>query len=93
MSKPEKRKTPGKKMSTTTYKSGGRVKKMGGGAMKQGYNSRLDDSMGARNGSKTQSMAARRNESKGMEKSMGKPAYSGNRSSSQVGYPDTMNRG
>ena len=45
--------------------------------LKQGYNSRLDDSMGARNGSKTQSMAARRNESKGMEKSMGKGAYSG----------------
>ena len=77
MSRPEKRKTPGKKMSTTTYKSGGRVKKMGGGAMKQGYNARLDESMGARNGSKTQSMAARRNESKGMEKAMGKGAYSG----------------
>jgi len=33
MSKPEKRKTPGKKMSTTTYKKGGAVKKMSGGAM------------------------------------------------------------
>ena len=29
--KREARKTPGKKFGTTTYKSGGRVKKMGGG--------------------------------------------------------------
>ena len=45
--------------------------------MKQGYNDRLDDSMGARNGKKKQSMKSRRNESKGTEKSMGKGAYSG----------------
>jgi|TARA_A100000172_G_scaffold69721_1_gene49889 hypothetical protein len=84
MSRPEKRKTPGKKMMTTTYKKGGTVKKAKGGKVAkklmgggQGYNARLDDSMGARNGSKTQSMASRRNESKGMEKSMGKGAYSG----------------
>tara|TARA_R110001592_G_scaffold9357_5_gene49788 strand:+ start:70 stop:354 length:285 start_codon:yes stop_codon:yes gene_type:complete len=74
MSKPEKRKTPGKKMMTTTYKTGGKAKLNKGG---QGYNARLDDSMGARNGKKSQSMASRRNESKGMEKSMGKGAYSG----------------
>ena len=84
MSRPEKRKTPGKKMMTTTYKKGGTVKKAKGGKVAkklmgggQGYNARLDDSMGARNRSKTQSMASRRNESKGMEKSMGKGAYSG----------------
>ena len=84
MSRPEKRKTPGKKMMTTTYKKGGTVKKAKGGKVAkklmgggQGYNARLDDSMGARNGSKTQSMVSRRNESKGMEKSMGKGAYSG----------------
>ena len=74
--KREARKTPGKKFGTTTYKSGGRVKKMGGG-MTQGYNARLDESLGARNGKKSQSLAARRNESKGMEKAMGKGAYSG----------------
>ena len=74
MSRPEKRKTPGKKMMTTTYKTGGKAKLNKGG---QGYNARLDDSMGARNGKKSQSMASRRNESKGMEKSMGKGAYSG----------------
>ena len=33
MSKPEARKTPGKKMMTTTYKKGGKVKKNMGGAM------------------------------------------------------------
>ena len=33
---------------------------------KQGYNSRLDDSLGTRNGKKSQSMKSRRNESKGM---------------------------
>jgi len=30
---------------------------------KQGYNARLDDSLGARNGKKSQSMKARRHES------------------------------
>ena len=45
--------------------------------MTQGYNDRLDDSMGARNVMKKQSMTSRRNESKGTEKSMGKGAYSG----------------
>ena len=55
---------------------GGKIEYKSGG-MTQGYNARLDDSMGARNGKKSQGMAARRNESKGMEKSMGKGAYSG----------------
>ena len=49
----------------------------GGKVKKEGYNARLDDSMGARSGKKSQSETARRNESKGMEKSMGKGAYSG----------------
>ena len=31
MSRPEKRKTPGKKFGTTTYKKGGAVKKASGG--------------------------------------------------------------
>ena len=44
--------------------------------MKQGYNDRLDESLGARNGKKSQSMKDRRDESKGMEKAMGKRAYS-----------------
>ena len=44
--------------------------------MKQGYNDRLDESLGARRGKKSQSFKARRDESKGMEKASGKRAYS-----------------
>mgnify|MGYP003677901908 CR=1 FL=1 len=43
---------------------------------KQGYNARLDESLGSRNGKKTQSLKSRRNESKGTEKAAGKRAYS-----------------
>jgi hypothetical protein len=39
-----------------------------------------------RNGKKSQSMKSRRNESKGMEKAMGKKAYSGNKGSAQGCY-------
>ena len=51
--------------------------------MKQGYNARLDDSLGAKHGKKSQGMKARRDESEGMEKSMGKRKFSGNKSSGQ----------
>jgi len=48
-----------------------------GGPMTQGYNARLDESLGARNrGPMLQNLRDRRNESKGMERAMGKPAYS-----------------
>ena len=43
--------------------------------MKQGYNARMDESLGMRDGAKSQSMKDRRDESKGMEKAMGKRAY------------------
>ena len=49
------------------------------GSKKQGYNARLDESLGARRGAestKTQSFKARRDESKGAEKAAGKRAYS-----------------
>ena len=49
----------------------------GGKVKKQGYNDRLDESLGARNGKKSQSLKSRRDESKGMEKAKGKGAYSG----------------
>ena len=64
---------------TRPYKSrfGGKAAmKKGGRAKKQGYNDRLDESLGARSGKKSQSMKSRRDESKGMEKAMGKRAYS-----------------
>jgi hypothetical protein len=42
----------------------------------QGYNARLDESLGARTGKKSQSLKARRDESKGMSKARGRRAYS-----------------
>jgi len=47
-----------------------------GSSKKQGYNDRLDESLGARNGAKSQSLKARRDESKGIEKASGNRAYS-----------------
>lgn len=41
----------------------------------QGYNSRLDESLGARRGKKSQSFKSRRAESKGTEKAAGRRAY------------------
>ena len=73
----ESRKTPGKKFGTTTYKKGGKAKLQAGGPMKQGYNARLDESLGARHPGARGSLAGRRAMSKGMEKSMGHGAYSG----------------
>ena len=46
--------------------------------MKQGYNDRLDESIGMKHrGAKSQSMKSRRDESKGMAKAMTGHAYSG----------------
>jgi|TARA_R110002110_G_scaffold128865_2_gene308711 hypothetical protein len=50
--------------------------KKGGSAKKQGYNARLDESLGARRGKKSQSFKDRRDESKGAKKAAGKRAYS-----------------
>lgn len=45
---------------------------------KQGFNARLDESLGAKHpGKHKQSLKDRRDESKGMEKAKGKKAYSG----------------
>ena len=44
---------------------------------KQGYNSRLDESLGSKNGNKSQSMKSRRNESKAMSKKDYGHAYGG----------------
>lgn len=53
------------------------IKSLSGGKMKkQGYNDKMDESLGVRKGKKKQSMKDRRDESKGMEKSKGKKAYS-----------------
>ena len=59
------------------------VKKLNEGGVtnmkKQGYNARLDDSMGAKNGKKKQSMKSRRDESEGMEMAMGKRKFAGDK--------------
>ena len=57
------------------YQQGG----MPMGMEKQGYNDRLDESMGERNGPAMQGMQARRDESKGMERSSGRTPYSGDK--------------
>ena len=63
---------------------GGTVKKQHGG-MTQGYNARLDESLGARHPGATGSMAGRRAMSEGMERSMGKGPYSGARTMAKHG--------
>ena len=63
---------------TRPYKSrfnGKRAKKSTGGKS-QGYDDRLDESLGARHGKKSQSFKDRRDESKGAEKAAGHRAYS-----------------
>ena len=45
----------------------------------QGYNDRLDDSLGSKNGKKKQSMKDRRDESEAMEKKNGKNKYAGDK--------------
>ena len=63
---------------------GGTVKKQHGG-MTQGYNARLDDSLGARHPGATGSLAGRRAMSEGMERSMGRGPYSGARTMAKRG--------
>jgi len=47
----------------------------------QGYNSRLDDSLGSKHGSKNQSMKSRRDESEAMEHHFGHNKFSSNKHS------------
>ena len=74
------------------YAYGGSVERRGHGGMmhSQGYNDRLDESLGNRNRVEPlmmQSFKDRRDESKGMEKSMGRSPYS------SVGTMDKMAKG
>tara|TARA_B100000900_G_scaffold228562_1_gene194036 strand:- start:369 stop:596 length:228 start_codon:yes stop_codon:yes gene_type:complete len=46
----------------------------------QGYNSRLDESLGMKNGKKSQSLKSRRDESKAMSKKLYGHAYGGDHS-------------
>lgn len=60
--------------------------------MGQGYNSRLDESLGMKHkGAHSQSMKSRRDESKGMAKAMTGHAYSGNHSMKEdKHYPSSV---
>ena len=54
--------------SNVRFPYGNSGMKKGGKVKKQGYNDRLDESLGARKGKKSQSLKARRDESKGAKK-------------------------
>ena len=56
-----------------------KIKKQVGGMAGQGYNARLDESLGARHPGAGGSLAGRRAMSEGMEGSMGRGAFSGAR--------------
>ena len=58
----------------------------------QGYNARLDDSMGARNGKKSQSMKSRRDESKAMSKKSSGHAYGGDHGMKYEGHLGSNSR-
>ena len=68
-----------KSMGKRAYASVGTMDKMAKGGKTQGYNDKLDESIGNRKGkesTKKQSLKDRRDESKGEEKALGKRAYS-----------------
>jgi len=73
-----------KKGGSVKRKAGGTVKKQVGG-LTQGYNARLDESLGARNRGVTGNLAARRAESEGMERALGRGPYSGARTMAKKG--------
>ena len=75
----------------TTKKGGGTIKKHLGG-LPQGYNARLDESLGARNRARG-NLAARRAESEGMERALGRGAYSGARTMAKKGGSVRRKRG
>jgi len=72
-----------KQLGGMTSPVGGATPAAGGAA--QGYNARLDESLGARHPGATGSMAGRRAMSEGMERSMGRGPYSGARTMAKHG--------
>ena len=55
----------------------------------QGYNSRLDESIGMKNGKKSQSLKSRRDESKAMSKKIYGHAYGGDHSMERSSHSET----
>ena len=69
-------KKPKSKAGRAAASKSASAKPKGKRAKQQGYNARLDESLGMRNrGKKSQSLKSRRDESKGMEKAKGRRAY------------------
>ena len=73
-----------KKGGAIKRKRGGVAKKQVGG-LPQGYNARLDESLAARHPAVRGNLASRRAESKGMERALGRGAYSGARTMAKKG--------
>ena len=78
------------KGGTVKKQLGGMTPPVGGatpaaGGAHQGYNARLDESLGARHPGATGSMAGRRAMSEGMVRSMGRGPYSGARTMAKHG--------
>ena len=73
-------------------KAGGTVKKQTGG-LTQGYNARLDESLGARHRGTKGNLAARRHESEGMERALGHGPYSGARTMAKKGGSVSRKKG
>ena len=78
------------KGGTVKKQLGGVAQPVGGatpaaGGATQGYNARLDESLGARHPGATGSLAGRRAMSEGMERSMGRGPYSGARTMAKHG--------
>ena len=67
-----------RKGGKVSRKAGGTVKKQVGG-LPQGYDARLDESLAARHPAVRGNLAARRAESMGMERALGRGPYSGAR--------------
>ena len=70
-------------------KSGGTVKRKSGGTAKKqaggGFDARLDESLAARHPAVRRNLAARRAESEGMERALGRGPYSGARTMAKKG--------
>ena len=81
-----------KKGGTVSRKGGGTVKKQVGG-LPQGYNARLDESLAARHPAVRGNLAARRAESMGMERALGRRPYSGARTMAKKGGSVSRKKG
>ena len=84
--------TQAKKGGTMKRKAGGTIKKQVGG-LPQGYNARLDESLAARHPAVRGNLAARRAESEGMERALGRGPYSGARTMAKKGGSVSRKKG